>query len=85
MERAVTIRVRERDYDLLDQHLRAIAPQKKKGFPKACIIEGFWKSLVIALYRPDPYPLGEMLYRMSLAAIRPEDTEGQEMIDTLYK
>lgn len=84
-ERAITIRIPQRVYDPLDRQLRTVAPKRAKGYPKATIIEGFCKALVIALHRPNPYPLGEMLYRMYLASVRPEDTEGQELIENLFK
>lgn len=84
-ERAITIRIRQKDYDLLDRELKAIAPTRRLGFPKAVLLEGFCKALVIALHRPNHFSLGEMLLRMYLAAIPPDDTEGQEQIHNLFR
>jgi len=84
-ERAVTIRLSPRVYEPLDRQLKAIAPQRRLGFPKALIVESFCQALVIGLQRPDAYSLQEMLRRMYEAAIPSGDEEGQEMIDSLFK
>lgn len=73
------------DFQFIDRQLRVIAPGRKLGFPKSKIIEGFLKSIVIALHRPNHYSVGEMVLHMCKAATKPEDTEGQELIDNLFR
>lgn len=71
------------DYFFLDRQFRSIAPEMRKGYPKARVAMSFWKSIILGLRRPDHYPLPEMLYRMCHAVMRPEDQEGHAQIDRL--
>lgn len=79
-DKIVTVYLHQEDYLFLDKQVRAMDPNRKKGFARTTVFWSLFKALIIALHRPQHYTLVETLYHMCLAAVPPEDEEGQQLI-----
>lgn len=83
--RLISVRVPYRDYELLAQEAKRVDPSKKKGFSRSAVFAGLCKSILVGIQRPDRYHFTEMVFLMCHAAVRPEDEEGHQIIDKLFK
>lgn len=71
------------DFEFLVKQFKTIAPERRKGVSKAKIAQILFRTIIIALKRPNHYSMWEILSRMCMAPIRPKDEEGLNQITEL--